>query len=253
MKSILVILAILLLPAQALARDYHVEAIMRINPKLTLEDAQIHVEAARAASAKYGYEVEFLLAQAATESAFRPNSLSYMECRPDQPCKRKLTHWRHKYKPKYGKKSWYCGAVQVGGHVPWKKCRELMDDVALNYMTGAAHLNEWETQYIQKDRKCRRYKPGTRAARTCALFGYVGGFKSLKAKRNKYPANIYRREQTILLYVARAKDKEQQLWTKDMRGERETLKLWSALGKSTATASSHSGGQFLLGQIPFLP
>jgi hypothetical protein len=243
----------LLLPAQALAGDYHVDAIMALNPKLSLEDAEVHVEAARKASAKYGYEVEFLLAQAATESAFRRNSLSYMECRPNQPCKRKLTHWRHKYKPKHAQRSWYCGAVQVGGHVPWKRCRELMDNVELNYMVGSAHLQEWETRYIKKDRKCRSFKPGTRAARTCALFGYVGGFKGLKAKKNKYPANIYRKERLILRYVAAAKTKGDQRWTKDMKGERETLRPWNGLGKNSVIALGRSGGPLWSEPILCLP
>ena len=231
------------------ARDYHVEAILELNPKLTLEDAKIHVEAARKASAEYGYEVEFLLAQAATESAFRRNSLSYMECLPNEKCKRKLAHWSRRYKPRYAQRSWYCGAVQVGGHVPWRQCRKLMDDVELNYRTGAAHLKEWETQYIKKDPKCRRYKPGTRAARTCALHGYVGGFKGLKRKRNIYPANIYRREKTILQFIAKAKTEEQQRWTTDMRGEHEILREWRVLGRNSGAASNLSDGPSLLGQI----
>ncbi len=224
--------------------DKHIEdAIMDIAYKLSRTEAKIHVAAARKAGEKYGYEPEFLLAQAYRESSYRRTSLSYRKCPPGEKCKRTMTYWKHKRRPKYAKTSWYCGVMQVGGYVSWKQCRRLMQNVELNYMTGAKHLKEWETKYISKDRTCAKYKVGTRDARTCALYGYVGGFKSLKYKRSKYPARIYRTEQKILRLVAAAKAKENQIWTKDKKTN-EILKQWDAPGRSWAIAYVPSGTLF---------
>jgi hypothetical protein len=221
--------------------DTHLEnAIIDIAHKLSRKDAKIHVAAARKAGEKYGYEPEFLLAQAFRESSYRRTSLSYRKCPPGEKCKRTMTYWRHRNRPKYAKTSWYCGVMQVGGYVSWKQCRRLMMDVELNYMTGAKHLKEWETKYISKDRTCKKYKVGTRDARTCALYGYVGGFKSLKYKRSKYPGRIYRTEKKILRLVAASKVKENQRWAKDEKIN-GILKQWSVPGKSWVACSAPSG------------
>lgn len=183
--------------------QYLVAAIVAITPGLEVEEAQQHVEAALFAAEEYGYEPEFLLAMAWVESRYQRQDFSRMECRKGV-CKRVTGVWRAETLPRGARATFYCGALQVGGNVSWDRCQELMEDLEENYLVGAAHLWKWEDRYVRRDPKCRKYKRGSRSRRTCALYGYGGGWKALDRKSSTYPGRIYRIERRIKLHIKKA-------------------------------------------------
>jgi len=189
------------------AFDYLVAAIIAMTPGLELDEAQAHVEAAVSASEEFGYEPEFLLAQAWVESRFQRRDFSRMECRKGK-CKRVTGVWESDALPKGAKPTYYCGAMQVGGNISWERCQELMEDLTLNYRVGAAHLWKWEGRYVNKDPECRKFKVGTQKRRTCALLGYGGGWKALTNKTSTYPARIYFIERKIRIHIKKAEKED---------------------------------------------
>jgi len=165
--------------------------------------AQLHVEAAQAAADEfeaYDIPVELLLGMAYVESHYNPVSLSRIECDTEGVCKRVAGKWRSSKKPPRAKPTYYCGVMQVGGYIPWKRCQELRDDLTLNYHEGAAHLAKW-----MDDANCRHRKGKKRL--TCALAGYGGGYAAIK-KGSKYPGKCLASTARIVKYVKYYEKKE---------------------------------------------
>jgi len=169
--------------------DPLVAAIRAETPRLEQNLARDNVYAARLAALKYGFEPEELLAQAWVESRFNPYDLSRIQCEEDV-CERKRGVWKKPSKPPGARPTYYCGPMQVGGSISWKRCKTLMADLVLNYDEGAAHLREWE-RLSARDRRCRKHAIGTRERRTCAYRGYGGGWKMLHGNNDSYPRRIY--------------------------------------------------------------
>lgn len=188
--------------------QYLVAAIIAITPGLDEAEAEVHVHAAIAASGVYGYSPELLLAQAWVESRFQRRDFSRLECHKGS-CRRVTGVWEGDELPRGAKATFYCGALQVGGYITWDRCQELMEDVAENYMAGAAHLKEWEERYVRKDPKCRNYRVGSEKRLTCALYGVGGGWKSLEQKTSTYPKRIFYIRGKIKVFVRKAEKEDQ--------------------------------------------
>jgi hypothetical protein len=163
-------------------------ALLALRPALPEPAAAAHVAAAVAASAP-DLPPEVLLGVAAVESGFSGRVLSWREC-AGGACRRRTGPWRAAAPPPGAVPSWYCGATQVGGYVPWARCAQLMADVPLSYRVAAAHLHEWA--------RLSRVVPGCRGATLstdwglrCALRGYNGGFGAVR-RGSAYPDRVLR-------------------------------------------------------------
>jgi hypothetical protein len=203
--------------SMAPANDPYVEAIMAETHNLDLDLARRNVYAARKAADKHGFQIEELLAQAWVESRFNPYDLSRIQCKNGK-CKRRIGTWKHKYKPPGAKPTYYCGPMQVGGNIKWKRCRQLMHDLVSNYDEGAKHVRLWE-KYAAKDKRCRKHAIGTRYRRTCAYRGYVGGWKGLYSSRNRYPNKIYWKQARIKRRVDKLVAERTKAWEQKISKE----------------------------------
>jgi hypothetical protein len=192
------------------ADDPYVDAIVAETHDLDRDLARRNVYAARLAAKKYGFKVEELLAQAWVESRYNPYDLSRIQC-VKGVCKRHTGRWTHSYKPPGAKPTYYCGPMQVGGNISWAECRRLMHDLVANYESGASHVREWE-KYARLDKRCKKHKIGTRERRTCALRGYVGGWKGLYSSRNNYPRKIFWKQARIERRVNNLVAKRTKVW-----------------------------------------
>lgn len=141
--------------------------------------ARVHVEAALAAQAKTDVPADLLLGMAWIESRYDSGALSYMTNEG-----RRTTVWRERTPPPGAKPTWYCGVLQVGGRVSWDQCLRLRDDIALNYMTAAEHINSW-----QRDGQCRRRKSAEDRL-FCALQGYGGGYAAIQKNAGRYARHV---------------------------------------------------------------
>ena len=134
---------------------------------------------------------ELLLGIARPESHFDRQAISRKQCSgtgADRKCVRKAGVWRSHKKPKGAKGSYFCGIMQVGGNITWQQCLKLVDDIELNYQTGAEEIMTW-----LKVSHCRKRKGEQRLK--CALIGYGGGYKGLgctwkKGEKMKCPATL---------------------------------------------------------------
>lgn len=163
-----------------------VAALIRIaSPEYPLTEAEAlaHVQAADAAASATGVDRELLLGMAYVESRYVTRNVSRMQCSgtdATRHCKRVTGPWRSRNKPPGAQPSYYCGAVQVGGYIPWARCLELIDDVNLNYLFAAQHLLDWEN-----DPACRHKDKDARLV--CALRGNGGGYAAIKVGTSTYP------------------------------------------------------------------
>lgn len=175
-----------------------VSVLLRVGPALDETSAVTHAEAMHEAAETSGLNAliaklmpdmdgESLLAgMAYRESRFTQPVVSRIQCSgsgEEQVCKRVASVWRKRTKPKGAKGTYYCGVLQVGGNISWKRCLELIDDVALNYQVGADHLMDW-----LNDSHCSKKKGEARVV--CALRGNGGGYKAIKAGKSTYPARV---------------------------------------------------------------
>lgn len=175
-----------------------ISVLLKVAPVLDEPAAAEHVAAMHEAAETSGLNAlvaklapdldgESLLAgMAYRESRFTQPVVSRIQCSgsgEEQVCKRVASVWRKRTKPKGAKGTYYCGILQVGGSISWKRCLELIDDVALNYQVGADHLMEW-----LNDSHCSRKKGEARII--CALRGNGGGYKAIKAAKSTYPTRV---------------------------------------------------------------
>lgn len=150
-----------------------------------------HVDAALYASQRTGVKPEILLGIAYVESRYFSHVVSRMECVAEE-CHRVGGFWRAPGKPVRFKGPYFCGALQVGGHVSWRRCQTLISDLRLNYLAAAQHLQVWLAQPV-----CARRK--TEEARLhCALTGYNSGFRIIRRRRSLYSQRCLRGAQKIL-------------------------------------------------------
>jgi hypothetical protein len=160
-----------------------ITALLTLAPSyLDEKTALTHVTAAQEAAAATGINTELLLAMGYAESRYNPYALSRIECR-DGACRRVTGLWTSEKAPKEARPSWYCGIMQVGGHVSWARCRELMLDVRLNYMVAAQHVSDW-----QGSPYCKWRKPDDKLM--CALSGYGGGNRAAQAGKSNYAYHV---------------------------------------------------------------
>ncbi len=159
-----------------------IAVIMTLAPYLSESLAKVHVHSAFIAGEKYEIEPEILLAIAWAESRYQDMVVSRIHCENDI-CKRKRGKITSRQKPEGAKPTYYCGALQVGGHVSWEKCMGLDQNVPLNYLTGAENLRNW-----LNDPKCKRRKGEDRLV--CALHGYGGGYAAVERYSSKYPMKV---------------------------------------------------------------
>lgn len=138
-----------------------------------------HVDAALYASQQTGVSPEILLGIAYVESRYFSEVVSRMECTAED-CHRMGGFWRSRYKPTNFSGPYYCGALQVGGHVSWGRCQGLISDLRENYLTAARHLQAWLDQ------------PICHGNLRCALLGNAGGFPMIKRNRSTYPQRCTR-------------------------------------------------------------
>lgn len=154
-----------------------VAALLSLEPQLTEDTAREHVYAADKAAEETGFSTELLLAIAYVESRYDGRSLSWRSCAKRAVCTRKVGRWFLPSAPPASRPSWYCGAMQVGGHVPWPVCVQLMQDTQANYLEGARELRRWHKNVrYPKGRPCAITSPGSRSRLTCALLAYNGGY-----------------------------------------------------------------------------
>lgn len=172
-------------------------ALLTLHESLDLDVAREHVEAAQQAAQSTGLDVDLLLGIAAVESDYDGDSLSYRYCKGKEECVRRTGIWRSDSRPPHSRPSWYCGAMQVGGWVPWEECQTLRMDTYLNYQTGAEHLVDW-----MKDPYCRYKK--TDAKLVCALQGYNGGYAAIKGDVQGYARKVLWEAQKIRKLAERA-------------------------------------------------
>ena len=162
--------------------------------------AREHVQAAMDAEAATGVSATLLLGQAYTESRYSPYALSRMECEgegADEVCARKTGIWRGTKKPKNAKPSWYCGVLQVGGHVPWSECLKLRD-LSYAYTEGAKHLKDW----LADPHCAKRKDEATRLH--CALLGYGGGYQAIESWTSTYPARVLAKQKQLERLMVKA-------------------------------------------------
>lgn len=145
---------------------------------LDAETALTHARAALAAGDATGIDPETLLGMAYVESRFDPAALSWLDCSQGS-CRRRTGVWREPLPPPRARPTWYCGALQVGGQVPWSSCL-LMRDIPTAYTLGAAHLVEW-----MGARECVGLAAPERLR--CGLRGYNGGWAAIRVEAEVYP------------------------------------------------------------------
>lgn len=175
-----------------------ISVLLRVGPALDETSAAEHAAAMHEAAETSGLNAllaklvpdidgaSLLAGMAYRESRFQQPVVSRMQCSgsgTEQVCKRVASVWRKRTKPKGAKGTYYCGVLQVGGSISWKRCLELIDDVALNYQVGADHLMDW-----LKDPHCAKKKGEARVV--CALRGNGGGYQAIKNGTSTYPARV---------------------------------------------------------------
>jgi len=138
-----------------------------------------HADAALYASQQTGVSPEILLGIAYVESRYFSEVVSRMECVAEE-CHRAGGFWRSESRSSRFRGPYFCGALQVGGHVSWQRCRELISDLQENYLVAARHLQAWLDQ------------PICHGNLRCALLGNAGGFPMIKANRSTYPQRCTR-------------------------------------------------------------
>lgn len=162
--------------------------------------AQRHAEAIKVAAEDSGLDaalasilpedsitgVDLLTGMTRPESHFIATVVSRKECTGSGDalvCVRRAGIWKSRKKPVGARPTYYCGVMQVGGKISWDRCLQLIDDIELNYLTGAAHVVTWLNEPV-----CRKYK-GEKRLR-CALLGYGGGYPAIERGTLKYPAKV---------------------------------------------------------------
>lgn len=173
-------------------------ALRLLTPTFSGAEVRTHAEAVLAASREHHTDPTLLLAIAFVESRHDPYTLSYLDC-VGTVCRRVARKWSSPEPPPRAKGPYFCGPMQVGGKISWDRCRLLMRDLALNYVLGAQHLQEWMDSRPCKDLPAQ---PGY-GHLVCALRGYNGGYPSIAAGRSRYPFQVIRAHHRILRHLRR--------------------------------------------------
>lgn len=182
-----------------------IAALVAMVTNLPAERARVHVDAAMTAAAEHQLPVELLLGIAYVESRYDSRALSRKECETDDPdsCTRKTGIWPKATRPPKARPSWFCGAMQTGGYVPWAECQKMRTDVAYAYQIGAQHLQAW-----LDDKRCARLADDARLR--CALAGYNGGNAGVAAYKNsKYARWVLLQRDRVVRFAERAAVKQQ--------------------------------------------
>lgn len=158
---------------------------------LTDQSASLHAMAALQAESEHGIPSDLLLSMAYIESRYDPRALSRIECTVGS-CHRVTGLWGGAVPPKGAKPSWYCGVLQVGGHVPWRICMAYRTDVQLSYHTAAENLKYWFTTP-----HCKR----RRDSLNCALQGYGGGWKAIEKNSMRYVNKVMAQRGRLNHYI----------------------------------------------------
>lgn len=174
------------------AIDILIQALLLFAPMhLTNQSASLHATAAIQAESSTGIPSDLLLSMAYIESRYDPRALSRIEYG------RRVTGlWGGSEPPAGAKPSWYCGVLQVGGHVPWQTCMEYRLDVSLSYHTAAQNLKYWLSTS-----KCKK----RRDSLNCALQGYGGGWKAIDKNSMHYVNKVLMQRGRLNHYIRKAR------------------------------------------------
>lgn len=155
-------------------------ALREIKPRMSPKLAAKHVEWARAAVQGTEIEPERVLGMAFRESSWNPFSVSRLECLVF--CVRVTGILKERWPTSRG--PYFCGVMQTHA-ASWKACQREAATTPANYRKGALHLQEW------LDTAPCSARSGE-ARMTCALLGYGGGLKLIRAGSHPYPGNVRR-------------------------------------------------------------